>query len=674
MGNRTHLHDQYNTIRAVLGPDGIVAQSIRGYEHRRQQIDMALEVFKSLQSGERLIIEAPTGTGKTLAYLIAAALSRKKVAISTGTKNLQEQLFFKDVPFVRKNIFPGLKTALLKGRGNFVCHSQMRRFLRQPYLQANDDSNSLKDILDWYRATKATGQGDRAELENLSDDNSIWPEISSSTETCLGKRCPDKEECFVLKMRARAADSDLMIVNHHLLASDLAVREAGFGEVIPRYEALIVDEAHGFEDAATKHFGFHISFFRIARFVRDARSELNESKVSDQKFLKALSEVEDKSRRIFAIFPDVGSQGTRFGPVDPEVAETRNIICGNLDSLASMIRNLPQATEELRAVARRANDISAEIKTTLTDQPSGEYACWAERRERTLMLHASPVDVGPIIRPTLYEKVPAIVFTSATLSSGETFDYFKARLGLDGEFQCSEIILDSPFDFERQTMLYIPKSIPQPNDPAFSDAMATTVSEILKRTRGRAFVLFTSYRNMELVYRKVEGTVPFPLMIQGSRPKSRLLKDFRETPGAVLFATASFWEGVDVQGEALSCVIVDRLPFASPNDPIVSARLEKLKNEEKEPFYSFQVPMAVISLKQGLGRLIRTGSDRGILCILDVRILKKPYGQVFFKSLYSSPLRHDYRDIESFFTQNNAGPETQTKGAKSTRRTITPRS
>jgi ATP-dependent DNA helicase DinG len=651
------VQDYAKKIYSILGPGGILARSILGYEHREQQIVMALEVFKALESDDRLIIEAPTGTGKTLAYLIAAALCRKRVAISTGTKNLQEQLFYKDVPFVKKVIFRGLKTALLKGRGNFVCHSQFRRFLRQPHLLVSNNNNFAEEILNWYRATRKTGQGDRAELENLPDDNNIWPEICSNTETCLGKRCPDKDECFVNKMRARALESDLMIVNHHLLASDLAIRESGFGEVIPRYEALIIDEAHGLEDAATQHFGFHMSFFKLARFIRDTRSELKESKVDEEKFQKALNAVEERGRGLFGLFSEIGPLGERIESVDPETIETRNLICENLDRLAAMVRNLSHVSEELRTVARRAHEMSFELRTILSDEPTGDYACWAERRDRNVMLHASPVDIGPMVRSRLYEKVPAVVFTSATLSSGGNFDYFKSRLGLDDEFPASEFILDSPFDYARQTMLYIPKSIPEPNSPGFTDAMATNVTEILKRTSGRAFVLFTSYRNMEAVHRKVDGSVPFPLLIQGSKPKTHLLREFRENPGSVLFATASFWEGVDVQGEALSCVIIDRLPFASPNDPIVSARLAKLRKQNMEPFYSFQVPMAVIALKQGLGRLIRTRSDRGVLCILDSRILTKPYGRIFLRSLYSSPLYRDPRDIETFFSQKDDSTE-----------------
>ncbi len=313
-----------NQINAILGPQGIVAKSMPNYEHRKQQIEMALAVSQALESDDHLIIEAPTGTGKTLAYLVAAALSRKRVAISTGAKNLQEQLFYKDIPFLREKVFPDLKAALLKGRGNFVCHSRLRRFLRQPHLQGVGPSGSLEEILEWYRKKENTSQGDRAELERLPDDDPIWPDICSNSETCLGKKCPDRERCFVLKMRARAADADLMVVNHHLLASDLAVRESGFGEVIPRYEALIIDEAHGFEDAVTQHFGFHVSQARIMRMVRDARIELAAAKIGADQFEKALTAIEHDCRRLFLDFQNIAGTKSQLGSISAELAEIRD--------------------------------------------------------------------------------------------------------------------------------------------------------------------------------------------------------------------------------------------------------------------------------------------------------------------------------------------------------------
>jgi ATP-dependent DNA helicase DinG len=643
-----------------------------GYEHRDQQLQMAIQVFEALASDGRLIVEAPTGTGKTLAYLVAAILSRKRVAISTGTKNLQEQLFLKDIPFLRERVFRGVKAALLKGRGNFVCHHRLRRYLRQPYLEGLADA-SLKGILAWYRETKNTGQGDRAELENLPDDDPIWPEICATSETCLGKKCEDRDDCFVLKMKSKAAEADLMVVNHHLLASDLVVKESGFGEVIPRYEALIVDEAHGLEDALTQHFGFHLGYSKIARLLRDVRSELGAAAAKQEKFRQALAESEDHARRLFAAFPEVSGMPRRLGTIPAAVTETRDALSRHLDVLASMLPNLPGASDELAALARRSQEIRIELDTILGEDSRDNYACWAERRERTpagvppgktsgpdprwgsrsgiLILHASPVEVREMMKHRLYDKVSSLVFTSATLSSGGDFEYFKSRLGLNHDGDAVEVLLDSPFDYVRQTLLYIPASIPEPNAPDFVSAMVPILEDILGHTNGRAFILFTSHRNMLAAHKAIDGRVPFPLLLQGTKPKTRLVEEFRARSGSVLFGTSSFWEGVDVQGEALSCVIVDRLPFAPPDDPVVASRVERIRKEGGDPFYSFQVPMAVLALKQGLGRLIRTRSDRGVLCILDKRILTKPYGRVFRKSLHESPLRRNSRDIETFFSR-----------------------
>lgn len=649
-------------IESILGPGGLLAKSVERYEYREQQIRMALEILQRLRSGGSLVIEAPTGTGKTLAYLIAAALSRRRVAISTGTKNLQEQLFFKDVPFVVETVFPGLKVALLKGRNNFVCHARFMRFLRQPHLQGIGESAGLNEVVQWYRDTIRTGEGDRSELASLPDDDPIWPEICSTSETCLGRKCPDREACFVFKMRARAAEADLMIVNHHLLMSDLAVKESGFGEVIPRYDALIVDEAHGLEEAATQHFGFHLSLYKIIRFVRDARTELHEQGIAAPKLLEALAAAEEQGRRLFGSFQTMESR-QRFHSLSLETAEARDALAASLDVIASMLANVPDAADEARAIGARAVEMSGELEIILADGPSGDYACWMERREKTLMLHASPVKVGDKLCSRLYEKVSALTFTSATLTSGGNFEYFKSRLGLQGKFEPAEAILGSPFDYARQTLLYIPHSIPEPNAAGFADAIVPVLADLLTHTAGRAFVLFTSHRNMDYVYRRMEGKVPFPLLLQGVRPKTRLLDEFRDNPGSVLFATSSFWEGVDVQGDALSCVIIDRLPFASPSDPIVAARVERLKKEGKEHFYSYQVPRAVLALKQGLGRLIRTRADRGILCILDVRILTKGYGKIFRESLYASPIRRDPADIEAFFATEPGFPNTGRKGS-----------
>ncbi len=658
-------------INSILGPKGILAESVKGYEHRPQQIQMAVEVLEALTSDKRLIIEAPTGTGKTLAYLSAACLSGKRVAISTGTKNLQEQIFYKDIPFVREHVFPDLKAALLKGRGNFVCHQRFRRFQRQPFLPGFVDQRRVESIYEWYEYTCKYGQGDRAEMVDLPDDDHIWPEICSTPESCLGRKCPDRDECFVISMRARGYDSHIMVVNHHLLASDLAVRDSGFGEVIPRFEALIVDEAHGLEEALTQHFGVHVSAYRINRFCRDVRAALAAADCDDDPFENALLKIEEFTGRLFAgIRTTSGSRSERLRQVDRMVEEAQVGLCASLERLAASIEKMPTPTEELQAVANRAQQLSGDLRIILAHEAGDDFASWIEQRDKTLMLHASPVDVGPLVRQRLYEKIPVTVFTSATLSSGGDFEYFKSRLGLELDPPPGETILDSPFDYADQTMLHIPRELPEPNAPGFMDQVIPVLERLLIQTSGRAFILFTSYRNMTMAYERLLGKVPFPLLVQGSRPRSRLLEEFRSNSGSVLCATSSFWEGVDVQGEALSCVVVDRLPFAPPNDPVVAARIEKIRNQGGEPFYSFQVPMAVIALKQGLGRLIRTRSDRGVLCILDVRVVTKPYGRIFLESLHQCPISRESEDVARFFAVRSQPEPALTKTVKSPRRRV----
>lgn len=642
-----------NKIRTILGPEGIMAEAIPEYEFREQQIIMAESVLSALTEEDALIIEAPTGTGKTLAYLVAAALSRKKVVISTGTKNLQEQLFFKDIPFVKNTVFPDLKGALLKGRGNFVCHQRFKNYLRQPSFYEQWEEKLLERIIKWYQVTAIKGDGDRAEIETLPDDSLLWSEICSTAETCLGRNCLDFDRCFVQKMRSKATDVDLVVVNHSLLASDMAVRASGRGEVIPRFDALIVDEAHGFEEAVTQHFGFHSGVYKFRKFVRDCRFGLAEAGVNDDKFEKALRKTEEQAKTLFGIFEEAPLQKIKIDPNDRRVMEAQTNLSQVLSSFLSMIAGIAKVNEELKNTAQRAQDLILEIETIFGAISENDYARWVEKRDRAVTAHACPIEISHALQTRLYEKVPAVVFTSATLATSGSFKYFKSSVGLNGNLSLKEEILDSPFDYNKQTLFYVPESIPEPNSNQFVEVITDKIGEILSVTRGRAFVLFTSTRNMETVFERLKGTLPFPLLLQGTKPKTRLIEEFKSNKGAVLFATSSFWEGVDVQGEALSCVIIDRLPFAPPDDPILSTRVDLLRSAGKNPFFLLQVPMAVIALKQGLGRLIRARNDKGALCVMDTRILSKNYGKFFFESLHKSPLTRSLKALKAFFESRN---------------------
>jgi ATP-dependent DNA helicase DinG len=515
---------------------------------------------------------------------------------------------------------------------------------------------SLQMLVDWYRKTYSEGKGDREELVDLPDDDPVWNEVCAGSETCLGKKCPDRENCFISRMKATAAGSDLMVANHHLLISDLAVRETGFGEVIPRYESVIIDEAHGLEDAATQHFGFHLTYSKFLAFARDLRSEASTSSSLKRKFSEPLSIIEETARRIFFTLVNDIPPRRRLEKISVDLSVARDSLSSAFSNCIALIQGAGTAKEELRSLAVRAQNLDTEISVVLNPEIVPEYACWADRKDRGVMLHASPIEIGNALRTSLYDKISGTVFTSATLSAGGSFNYFKSRIGLANRDDCVEVILDSPFDYANQTVLYVPKHIPEPNDAHFTEALVPVLKDLLSVTQGRAFILFTSLKNMELVHNRLRDDLPFPILIQGSKPKSALLNEFRTCPNSVLFGSASFWEGVDIQGETLSCVVIDRLPFAPPDDPVVSARIQNLKGNGVEPFYSFQVPMAVLALKQGLGRLIRTGGDFGVLCVLDTRIMSKSYGRIFIKSLPNYPIQRDLKQVEkTFHSMTNSG-------------------
>jgi ATP-dependent DNA helicase DinG len=615
---------------------------------------MAKEVARVLSDGGVLLAEAGTGTGKTMAYLVPAILSGQRVLVSTGTKNLQEQIFFKDLPALAAALPVRFKASYMKGRANYLC---LHRFEQA---RASMPPGLLDSVATWAASTDT---GDRAELEDLPDDSGIWSEVAATAETCLGTDCPQYQQCFVTRMRQRAAESDIVVVNHHLLCADAAVREQSYGEVIPDFNHLVLDEAHQLEDVATQYFGTAISNYRIDELVRDAERALKSLAASDSngEITRAISRVSDHARSFFGgvamarrMRGRYGEERLRIGPDWFGDIITDGLALGTaLDGLEAVMGLAggrgsvagQETSEDAATIGRRAGEIRDDLRFLLAaDDPS--YVYFVEARGRGVFLRAAPIDVSDIVQEHLFSRMRTTVLTSATLAVTGSFEYVRNRLGIQ---DASELRVPSEFDFARQSLLYLPRRMPPPKSGEFADAAAVQVRSILERTEGRAFVLFTSYAMMHSVHETLMGHIEYPLFVQGTAPRSVLLNQFRSTPHAVLLATSAFWQGVDVAGEQLSCVVIDKLPFASPGDPITAARIEAITASGGDAFNEYQVPLAILTMLQGLGRLIRHRNDRGVLAVLDPRLRTMGYGRRFLESFPPAPVTQDLADIARFF-------------------------
>lgn len=654
---------QKDAILAVLGPGGLMEQARDGYEHRPQQIAMAQRVRRALDLKRYALIEAGTGTGKTLAYLLPAVLSGLRVVVSTATKTLQEQILDKDLPLLREASGLDFTAALMKGRANYLCLEKLENAALRlaPQRVGRSEAKALEGIRAWADQTKT---GDRAELD-LPENLSLWRDLSATSESCSGQRCPRFEDCFVTRMRKRAAEADLVIVNHHLFFADLSLRTATGGgrgaEIIPRYDAVIFDEAHALEDVATDHFGLAASDYRVDDLLSDCDRVLDPGDVEDYGVAPLLEKVELLSQ---AFFRQVG----RLLPTSEASqrltrAKTAPLGTGASElgeALKALGGRLGRAEEaDIASLARRAGEIADDLKFLVEAREPG-FVFWIEARARATFLRAAPIDVAKELQSRLYSNVQALVLTSATLAAQGKLDFAKRRLGLaDPEtgqdcYAVDTLVLDSPFDYPAQAALYAPASLPDPTDPKFVERAADEILDLCAITGGRAFVLFTSLRNMQEAHRRLANRLPYRVLLQGERPKAALIADFKERP-SVLFASQSFWEGVDIAGEALSLVIIDKLPFASPADPVVAARIEQLKDRGREPFGEYQVPQAALALRQGFGRLIRTRRDRGIVAVLDRRLTTKGYGRAFLESLPRCPRTGDRAAIERWWRRPPAG-------------------
>ena len=644
----------------------MLARTLLAYEFRRGQLQMAEAIEGALEERRHLIVEAGTGTGKTLAYLLPVIRSGKRVIISTGTKTLQEQLYFKDIPFLQEHLGE-LRVCYMKGRANYLCRKKLYDLTEQPVLNGLDEINHFKIISDWEKTTET---GDRSELADLPESSLLWSKLDARTDRCIGSECRQFERCFITEMRRRAAESDVIIVNHHLFCADLAIKAgADFAPdagVLPDAGVVIFDEAHELEDVAADYFGISVSNMRVEELLRDVDQTLRRANVLAVNVLAACSRVRERSQLFFALIPP--GEGRFAFENRAEFLEENGdeylSFQNTLMHLYAELQAIPDKPEEVHNLTRRVEELRVQLGFIL-ESNQRNTVFWIERRgekrvfrggsggQQNVFLQATPISVAAILRSTLFENLSSAILTSATLAVGGGFDYIRSRLGLE---HARELIVPSHFDYPNQALLYVPPDMPDPREPRFVEFAAQRVRQLLEITRGRAFCLFTSYALMNQLYERLLGQVDFPMLLQGSAPKNALLEEFRITPNCVLFATSSFWQGVDVQGDQLSCVIIDRLPFAVPNDPVVAARVKAIDEAGGNAFFEYQVPSAVISLKQGFGRLIRSLSDRGLLCLLDNRILKKQYGRVFLDSLPKYSRTTDIKAVEQFFGQ-------QTKGA-----------
>lgn len=647
------------SLHEFFAPGGVLARSALPYEFRRGQLEMAQAVERAFQDNRHLIVEAGTGTGKTLAYLLPAlrlcATTGRRVIISTGTKNLQEQLFFKDVPFLESLLGP-LRVCYMKGRANYLCRHKLFALRNQPILSGLEEISQYQAIAEWEKTSET---GDRAEIDDLPEASALWAKLDARSEACLGQTCPDYQRCFITEMRRRAAESDVVIVNHHLFFADMAIRQQAGGApdagVLPEAGVVIFDEAHELEDVASSYFGIGLSNLKFEDLARDVETLLRSKGELKSEVVSAAQMIRERARMFFGALPTRTAAGGGEGRMpftnrDEFLEDHGDVYLGLLNGLHRMEGELEKlrSVEESQPLRRRAGTIREQLKFLLESEDRNTVF-WLERRSgrhTTTHLQATPIDVSELLRELLFQNYPSVVLTSATLTVQGGFTHMRKRLGLD---EARELVVPSHFRYDRQALLYLPPEMPDPREPGFQEEAAHRIRRMLDITRGRAFCLFTSYQQMRDLYERLLIEVPYPLLLQGTAPRKALLEEFRQTPNAVLFGTSSFWQGVDVQGEALSCVIVDRLPFAVPSDPVVQARMRAIEEAGGRPFFEYQVPSAVIALKQGFGRLIRSLEDRGVLMLLDPRLERQRYGRIFLESLPPYRITQNIADVEAFF-------------------------
>lgn len=630
------------TSTDILGENGLLKQEIPGFSPRLPQQQMAETIEKVLEHNSQLIVEAGTGTGKSFGYLVPLFLSEKKAIISTGTKNLQEQLFFKDIPIIKKILNYTGKIFLLKGRANYLCLQRMQKSYDDGRFASRQLVTQLHLIKEWAGATKT---GDIAEVTSVPEDSAIWPAVTSTPDNCLNQDCPVYKECFIVKARQQALAADIVVVNHHLFFADMALQDEGFGELLPGVDAVIFDEAHHLPDIASLFFSTVLSSRQLIELARDSEAEGLKS-AADMRDIVDEASLLQKSALDMRLAMGMDLRRMPWPEKLPALLK---------DCIERIKLSLQRLEEILKAVAVRSKELEncwkrsvkmIERFNLLTGDTPENNVHWYETHTQSFTLQLTPMVVADFFKEFLLDQKRAWIFTSATLSVNNSFQLFRDTLGLNDALQLS---LKSPFDYQNQALLYVPRGLPDPNSKHYTEAMIEAVIPILHITKGKTFLLFTSYKALELAANILQSNTTFTLLLQGSMPKRELVEQFIKSENAVLLATSSFWYGVDVRGDALSCVIIDKLPFSSPDDPILQARIQMLRKQGIDPFTSFQLPNAVLTLKQGAGRLIRDSADRGILVICDPRIVGSRYGQTFLQSLPDMPRTRDIKNVEAFF-------------------------
>jgi ATP-dependent DNA helicase DinG len=636
--------------RAALGPDGPFAELLDGFQARPQQQDMAEAVEAAIAGYGTLIAEAGTGVGKTFGYLVPALLSGGKIIVSTGTKTLQDQLFHKDLPLVRKALGLNLQSALLKGRANYLCLHRFRTTVAEGRLRDRQQVSELRRIREWAGVTRS---GDIGEVTDVAENAEIWPLVTSTADNCLGQECDDYQQCHVVKARRAAQEADVVVINHHLFFADLALKEEGFGELLPSANAVILDEAHQLPEIASVFFGQTLGSRQLLELARDCIAE-GHNEAPDMAEIAEHAQGLDKATRDLRLALGRAGQREPWERIrhKPDVVDGMETLGDCLDSLCELLDVAGERGKGLEACQRRAH--LARQRLARLREPDETAIQWFETYTRAFQLNITPLDVAELFHSRLEAHPCAWIFTSATLAVGERFDHFASQLGLD---LAQKLQLDSPFDYAHNALLYLPTGLPEPNDPGYTPAVVEAAIPVIRASRGRCFMLFTSHRALREAAGLLDGRLSFPLLVQGDMPRGELIDRFRSLGNAVLLGTSSFWEGVDVRGEALSAVIIDKLPFASPGDPVLQARLNAIRSAGGNPFMDYQLPQAVITLKQGVGRLIRDAADRGVLMICDPRVRTKQYGRVFLDSLPPVPVTRDLNDITPFFIVGEAAGE-----------------